>query len=126
MVIIIGILAAIAIPTFLAQREKAVIATCKSDARNAAEAAVLWAAQNDAGGNDFSDANGQPPDLAALNDQGFNASTNYQTDTALDGNGDLTITTQCPTPPGGQATWSSAGSGGFAANEVRGEVVYTP
>ena len=38
-VIIIGILAAIAIPTFLAQREKAVIAACKSDTRNAAEAA---------------------------------------------------------------------------------------
>ena len=39
-VIIIGILAAIAIPTFLAQRDKADIATCKSDTRNAAEAAV--------------------------------------------------------------------------------------
>ena len=48
-VIIIGILAAIAIPTFLAQREKAVIATCTSDTRNAAEAAVLAAADTDNG-----------------------------------------------------------------------------
>src|ERR671912_1352116 len=51
-VIIIGILAAIAIPTFLAQREKAVIATCKSDARNAAEAAVLYASGTDTGSFD--------------------------------------------------------------------------
>ena len=42
-VIIIGILAAIAIPTFLAQRDKADQAACKSDVRNAAEAAVLFA-----------------------------------------------------------------------------------
>ena len=45
--IIIGILAAIAIPTFLAQRDKADQAACKSDARNAAEAAVLFASDND-------------------------------------------------------------------------------
>ena len=124
-VIIIGILAAIAIPTFLAQREKAVIATCKSDARNAAEAAVLWAANNDAGGNDFSDAAGAPPDLAGLNDQGFNATTGYTTATALDADENITITTTCPDPPGGVATWTSAGSGGSAVGEVRGEVVYT-
>ena len=46
-IIIIGILAAIAIPTFLAQREKADIAACRSDTRNAAEAATLVAADND-------------------------------------------------------------------------------
>jgi type IV pilus assembly protein PilA len=45
-VIIIGILAAIAIPTFLAQREKADLAACRSDTRNAAEAAVLVASDN--------------------------------------------------------------------------------
>src|SRR4028118_263523 len=43
-IIIIGILAAIAIPVFLAQREKADIAACRSDTRNAAEAATLVAA----------------------------------------------------------------------------------
>src|SRR5215212_9253176 len=46
-VIIIGILAAIAIPTFLAQRDKADQAACKSDTRNAAESATLFAADND-------------------------------------------------------------------------------
>jgi type IV pilus assembly protein PilA len=38
-VIIIGVLAAIAIPVFLAQQRRAEIATCTSDARNAAAAA---------------------------------------------------------------------------------------
>ena len=46
-IIIIGILAAIAIPVFLAQREKADQAACQSDTRNAAEAATLVAADND-------------------------------------------------------------------------------
>src|SRR5215218_8767483 len=45
-IIIIGILAAIAIPVFLAQREKADLAACRSDTRNAAEAATLVAADN--------------------------------------------------------------------------------
>jgi type IV pilus assembly protein PilA len=45
-IVIIGILAAIAIPTFLAQREKADLAACQSDTRNAAEAAVLVAARS--------------------------------------------------------------------------------
>src|SRR5688572_20070102 len=46
-IIIIAILAAIAIPVFLAQREKADLAACQSDTRNAAEAANLVAAAND-------------------------------------------------------------------------------
>ena len=57
-IIIIGILAAIAIPIFLAQREKADHAACKSDTRNAAEAATLVAADND--GN-FARPAGHPP-----------------------------------------------------------------
>ena len=46
-IIIIGILAAIAIPTFLAQRLKAQQAASKSDTRNAASAEVLYYADND-------------------------------------------------------------------------------
>src|SRR5215203_1820251 len=115
-VIIIGILAAIAIPTFLAQREKAVIATCKSDARNAAEAAVLYAADQD-------DGSFTGIDITGLEDQGFNATTDYVTTVAgPDANGDIQISTACPTPPGGTADWDSAGSGGSAVGEVRGEV----
>ena len=45
-VIIIGILAAIAIPVFLAQRERANEAACRSDVRNANAAAVAYAASN--------------------------------------------------------------------------------
>jgi type IV pilus assembly protein PilA len=44
--IIIGILAAIAIPTFLAQRERAWEAAARSDLRNAAAAATSCAADN--------------------------------------------------------------------------------
>src|SRR5215203_4493821 len=105
-VIIIGILAAIAIPTFLAQRDKAVIATCKSDTRNAAEAAVLYATQNDASGNDFGGLDGAagPP---LLENEGWNQTEGgYDTTTALGATEDLlTITTDCTN--GGTATWST-------------------
>jgi type IV pilus assembly protein PilA len=46
-VIIIGILAAIAIPTLLSARTRAYNAAAQSDARNAAAAAVSCAADND-------------------------------------------------------------------------------
>jgi type IV pilus assembly protein PilA len=46
-IIIIGILAAIAIPTFLAQRERAWEAAAQSDLRNAAAAATSCSAAND-------------------------------------------------------------------------------
>src|SRR3712207_4155348 len=67
-IIIIGILAAIALPTFLAQRDKANSAKCKSDTRNAAEAAILYAANNEPN-NDF---NGLT--TAGLTANGFNQS----------------------------------------------------
>src|SRR5215210_5599697 len=87
-VIIIGILAAIAIPTFLAQRDKAVIATCKSDTRNAAEAAVLYAADNDPT-NDFTGLT-----LAGLEDQGFNQTEGYTT-TVANAGPTVDISTAC-------------------------------
>src|SRR5829696_1424397 len=87
-VIIIGILAAIAIPTFLAQREKAQIATCESDTRNAAEAAVLYASEQ-AGGN-FTGLT----TVDQLEDQGFNQTDGYTT--AIDpGDTEITLTTGC-------------------------------
>ena len=46
-VIIIGILAAIAIPVFLSQRDKAYSAAAESDLRNAAAAATSCSADND-------------------------------------------------------------------------------
>ena len=46
-IIIIGILAAIAIPTFLKQREKGYKAAMKSDLKNSATAEESWATDND-------------------------------------------------------------------------------
>src|SRR5215203_1357255 len=115
-VIIIGILAAIALPTFLAQREKAVIATCKSDARNAAEAAVLHAADDPTGS--ITTITG----VADLEAQGFNQTEGYETDVTVAAP-DVTITTTCPDPPGGTAEWTTTeGLGG--PGDFRGEVVY--
>ncbi len=90
-IIIIGILAAIAIPTFLAQREKADLAACQSDTRNAAEAATLVAADNN--GN-YDDPAGYPDAAIA---QGWNQSDGVTTEfePSLDGS-DITITSTCP------------------------------
>jgi len=115
-VIIIGILAAIAIPTFLAQREKAEIATCESDTRNAAEAAVLYATETANGDFDGLTLDGGPPDLVS---QGFNQTEGYGP-TAVDVDAAdatlVTLTTACPN--GGDTTWSTVDG------DFRGEVQY--
>src|SRR5215208_4984918 len=67
-IIIIGILAAIAIPVFLAQREKAWEAAAKSDLRNAAAAATSCSASND---GSFAGC-----DAAALTVNGYNKTDN--------------------------------------------------
>jgi len=73
-VIIIGILAAIAIPVFLAQREKAQDANLVSDVRNAAAAATSCLNDADAAGvdNDYLDCD----TTGKLQPFGFNPSTN--------------------------------------------------
>src|SRR5215210_708617 len=115
-VIIIGILAAIAIPTFLAQRDKAVIATCKSDTRNAAEAAVLYAASNDP----LNDFGGLTVD--ELEGQGWNQTEGGYTTTVTETGDDATIDTDCTN--GGTASWTTVGTTG-GVGDVRGEVTYT-
>lgn len=55
-IVIIGILAAIAIPMFLSQREKGVDAGVKSDLKNAATAAETYIAENPSGLNFGADA----------------------------------------------------------------------
>src|SRR5215218_6971322 len=64
-VIIIGVLAAIAIPTFLEQRERAWEAAAKSDLRNAAAAATSCSVEE---GGDYTNCG----DVAAITDFGFN------------------------------------------------------
>ena len=120
-VIIIGILAAIAIPTFLAQRDKAMIASCKSDTRNAAEAAVLFATTTPAG-------NFAGLDYAALVNQGFNQTEGFGP-TAVDPADlpdDVTLTTNCPTDGSlGVTSWTTVGTDG-GVGDFRGEVEFTP
>src|SRR5215213_10001843 len=78
-VIIIGILAAIAIPAFLAQREQAWEAAAQSDLRNAAAAAQSCAVPND--GSYV----GCEADPTVLDEFGYRASENVTlTDTGSD------------------------------------------
>jgi type IV pilus assembly protein PilA len=104
-IIIIGILAAIALPTFLAQREKAQAAACKSDTRNAAEAAILYAADNEPT-NSFT---GATVDL--IKAQGFNQTEGLTT--TIDGapvaapGDDITIRTDCNSANITDARWST-------------------
>ena len=67
--IIIGILAAIAIPAFLAQRERAYDAAAKSDLRNAAQAAQSCATAN--GGSYLAPADCS--DATVLDNNGYNS-----------------------------------------------------
>jgi type IV pilus assembly protein PilA len=118
-IIIIGILAAIAIPVFLAQRQKANIATCKSDARNAAEAAVLYAADQPNG--DFTGLPGD--DGTLLTAQGFNQTEGYTLDVTGTA-ASVTITVNCVDPAGSTAVWTAEGAGG--AGSYRGQVKFNP
>ncbi len=102
-VIIIGILAAIAIPTFLAQREKAQIAACRSDTRNAAEAATLYAADNDPV-NDYSGAT-----MALITAQGFNQTDGYTTTITGTPGADISLSTACAGGVG-TVTFSTTGT----------------
>ena len=75
-IIIIGILAAIAIPTFLAQRERAAEANIASDVRNAAAAATSCPS---AAANDYTDCD----TVADLQAAGFNPSADVNLTDAM-------------------------------------------
>ena len=91
-VIIIGILAAIAIPTFLAQREKAQRAGCMSDTRNAAAAAVSFGTDTEG------DYTGM--DQAALIANGFNQTAGNDTQVPTADTTSFTLETDCVSDPG--------------------------
>jgi len=97
-VIIIGILAAIAIPTFLAQRVKAQQATCVSDTRNAAAAAVSYGVETNGVYTAI-----QFSDLTA---NGFNQSPQTTTAVASPNPNTFTLTTTCSSA-GDTATFNS-------------------
>jgi type IV pilus assembly protein PilA len=100
-IVIIGILAAIAIPFYLSQREKANLAACKSDTRNAAEAANLFGAENDGDYTGMTDA-----DLIA---NGFNSTEDPDVVTEIDTatTTGFTLHSDCPDPPGGTTNFDS-------------------
>lgn len=70
-VVIIGVLASIAIPTFLSQREKAYRSQAVSDMRNAGLALETWATDHD---GSYAGLDGATQVTPALTDEGFNAS----------------------------------------------------
>lgn len=87
-VIIIGILAAIAIPVFLNQREAAWRAEVESDLKNAALAAETYAVKN---GGSYTGM-----DQPALEAEGFEPSNAGTTFTVTSSAGDFTITANHP------------------------------
>ncbi len=101
-IIILGILAAIAIPVFLAQREKADLAACQSDTRNAAEAATLYAADNN---GSFT---GMTADEART--QGWNQTTGVLTTfTPQNAGADIDISSACPAGAPSPVIFSTSG-----------------
>ena len=103
-VIIIGILAAIAIPAFLAQRDRAAEATVQSDLRNAAAAANSCRTDTDASGvaNDYTDCN----TTAILQGYDFNPSAGVTL--AFAGTTADTLLIQATGPEGASGDFSSA------------------
>ena len=87
-IIIIGILAAIAIPVFLAQRERAFQAECSSDTRNAAAAAVTFGAETD---GDYTGMETDPELLA----NGFNPSDGTTVEVTAADTDSFALTTTC-------------------------------
>jgi type IV pilus assembly protein PilA len=88
-VIIIGILAAIAIPVFLAQRERALIAECRSDTRNAAAAAQSYSSSRADGS--YTDATMSELDT----NHGFNQSPNTVTTISGTPGANIAFTSDC-------------------------------
>ena len=91
-VIIIGVLAAIAIPVYLEQREQAYIAECRSDTRNAASASAL-AAENNGDYTGMNIGGGGPDDLAA--NYSFNQSANTITTVPTADTDRFTLSSDC-------------------------------
>ncbi|WP_324287802.1 type IV pilin protein [Microcella daejeonensis] len=102
-VIIIGILAAIAIPVFLNQRESAWRAEVESDLKNAALAAETFAVENSGSYTGL--------DLDALEEEGFEASNALTDFTVTPAAGNYTIVAEHPDLGGDTLTYNSAEGG---------------
>ena len=100
-VIIIGILAAIAIPVFLSQREQANQAACRSDVRNGAASAQAYLAANDG-----SPAGMDDTDLTGTYD--WNLSEQSSNPTVTVNGQNFTISVSCADAPAPTYTFTSS------------------
>ena len=113
-IIIIGILAAIAIPTFLAQRERAWEGAAASDLRNAAAAATSCSSRND---GDYTLC--PPANLQAF---GFNPSENVNVAAVANGPGRWSATSTNALDDGTTYRFDTAVPGGPTADLPQGRV----
>jgi len=105
-VIIIGILAAVAVPVFLNQREKAADSAAKSDLRNAATSQETY----------FTDAASYTTSTTDLETVGFNSSSNVTMGAIV---ADATGYCMLATASGGSQTWVyDSNNGGLQAAGV--------
>ena len=121
-VIIIGILAAIAIPTFLSQRDKANVAALKSDLNNAATAATSCSTDNN---GKFKPAAGSTTgkdcsSVAILKTYGFNPTDGVTVDPSAT-TADVWTASATSTAVGGTANFTTN-----STNQNSGRVTYTP
>ena len=114
-VIIIGILAAIAIPTFLSQRDKANVAALKSDLNNAATAATSCSTDNNGKFTGTVDCT----TVANLKKYGFNPTDGVTVDPSAS-TADVWTASATSTNVGGTATFTTD-----STNANSGRVVYT-
>jgi type IV pilus assembly protein PilA len=105
-IIIIGILAAIAIPVFLNQRQKGYDAAAKSDVKNIATLQETY----------FTDNNAYAASIAALNAAGLSVKTSPNTSghttTAVGPGGATSFTVQVDSNSGNSFCWDSSGVAG--------------
>ncbi len=104
-VIIIGILVAIAIPVFLNQRQNANQAACRSDVRNGATAANAYAANQPNGS--YTGMTAATLQAAPYNWNLSPQSSNPQVSVTGGGNG-FTLSVSCTNAPSGTYTFDSA------------------
>ena len=106
-IIIIGILAAIAIPVFLNQRQKGYDAAAKSDVKNLATLQETYLTENDV----------YAPNLAAVEaDTPFNESANTSGHTTT-GTGSTSFTVEVTSDSTNQFCWDSTGTAGQGVYE---------
>ena len=111
-IIIIGILAAIAIPVFLNQRQKGYDAAAKSDTKNIATLQETYFTDNNAYAASFAVLNASP-----LGPVKVSPNTSGHTTVAVGPGGATSFTVQVDSDSGKSFCWDSSGAGGAGVYE---------